>query len=88
MAKIFPEILILCEVRKFQVHKQGPSESNILSTSKKSWKLIDFFEIERIFCSLGPVCGPGSWVIAKFSQLTQIEDFRNNFTHGEYLEKF
>ena len=52
-----------------------------LLISKISLKLIEYFVY------LVPVCGPGSWVIVKFSYLTQIEDFRKNSTHGEYIKK-
>ena len=91
MGKIFPEILNLCEVRKFcddpasrsanwnQVNKIFSQFQRNLSISKISLKLREYF------VHLVPVCGPGSWVIAKFSQFTQIEDFRKNFTHGELL---
>ena len=71
----------------FQVRKLGPSKKNILSILKKSLKLIDFFEILKIIDSLGPSSGPGSWVIAKFSYFTQIEDFIKNSIHGEYIDK-
>ena len=45
--------------------------------------MIDFFEIDRIIDSLGP----GSWVIAKFSYFTQIEDHRKKLTYGKYIDK-
>ena len=94
MGKIFPEILNLCEVRKFcddpasrsanwdQVNKIFSQVRRNLSISKISLKLNEYF------LHLVLVCRPGCWVIAKFSQFTQMEDFRKNFTHGEYLEKF
>ena len=94
MGKIFPEILNLCESRKFcddpasrsanwdQVNKIFSQFQRNLSISKISLKLREYFVY------LVPVCGPGSWVIAKFSHFTQIEDFSKSLTHGDYLEKF
>ena len=93
MGRIFSEILNLCEVRKFcddpasrsanwdQVNQLFYQFQRNLSNSKISLKLIEYFVY------LVPVCGPGSWVIAKFSYFTQIEDFRKNSTHGEYIDK-
>ena len=51
------------------------------SNSKISLELIEYFVY------MVPVCGPGSWVIAKFSYFTQIEDFIKNSIHGEYIDK-
>ena len=82
MGQIYPEILNLCEVRKFcddpasrsanwdQVNQLLYQCQRNLSNSKISLKLIEYFVY------LVPVCGPGSWVITKFSYFTQIEDFR------------
>jgi len=60
------------------------SSTPFLSTSISKVSL----ELSEYFVHLVPVCGPGSWVIAKFSHFKQIGDFRKNFTHGDYLEKF
>ena len=65
-----------------------------LSISKISLKLREYFVY------LVPVCGPGSWVIAKFLDFTHIEDFReklfiaNSFrifvktSHGQIFDSF
>ena len=94
MDKIFSEILNLCESRKFchdpasrsanwnQVNKIFSQVQRNLSISKISLKLREYS------AHLVPVSGPGSWVIAKFSHFTQIEDCRKNFTHGYYLNEF
>ena len=91
MGKIFPEILNLCESRKFcddpasrsanwdQVNKIFSQFQRNLSISKISLKLREYFVY------LVPVCGPGSWVIAKFSYVTQIEDFRKKLTRPDFL---
>ena len=59
MGKIFPEILNLCEVRKFYNDPASRSENwdqvnKILSQFKEIFEIDRFFEIERIFSSLGP----------------------------------
>ena len=33
-------------------------------------------------------CQPGSWVMAKFFYVTQIEALENNFTHGDLIWEF
>ena len=90
MGKIFPEILNLCESRKFcddpasrsanwdQVNQLFYQFQRNLSNSKISLKLIEYFVY------LVAVCGPGSRVIAKFSYFTQIEDFRKKLELGQY----
>ena len=51
MGKIFPEILNLCESRKFC---DDPASRWAILPPSDLLSFIDFFEIERIFCSLGP----------------------------------
>ena len=98
MGRIFSEILNLCEVRKFcddpasrsanwdQVNQLFYQFQRNLSNSKISLKLIEYFVY------LVPVCGPGSWVIAKFSYFTQTQfhnfNFNFNFTNTISISNF
>ena len=55
----------------------------------KSIKFKDFFEFDVfIFLYLVQVCGPESWIMAKFLGFPQIEDFRGKLFIANYFRIF
>ena len=71
----------MMHIAKSEQLKEDDSASRFASKQNISLKLIE------LLIHLVPVCGPGSWVIVKFSYFTQIEDLRKKSTHGEYIDK-